>query len=482
MADIIKTMPFWFLGIGGVLIMLFEVLFNGAWPRALFAGFFLIAALLASLNNAGMYLPGVTAFNGMIATDTFFVFTTVLFAAGTLLILLLTYHHLGAEGIESPGEFYALLLMSTAGAVMFANASELITMFLGLEIMSMALYCLCGAAIGRRESTESALKYFLLGSFSSAFLLYGVALLYGLTGSTFIHEIAPQIGTISSPVLYFSLGLILVGFAFKIGVVPFHFWAPDVYQGAPTSITAYMACVIKASAVAAAIRVVWGIFPDLLPAWSGFVWTLSMLTIVLGNLVALRQRNVKRMLAYSSIAHAGYMMAAFLVPSSEFGGGPAILFYLVSYTAMTLGAFAVLMALGGTDGKERFNYDISSFNGLGYSRPFYGAVMALFMLTLAGLPPGMAGLLGKVYVFSAAVKAGYVGLAIIGMCGSTVSCYYYLRVIVAMYFMEPASEKTTHEESFLIKVVSTACATACIVLGIFPSGLYNLAAKVIGSL
>lgn len=483
MNDIILTLPFWILGIGGVLLLLGEVFFRGRWSRAFFAGIYLVGAIAASINFSGLYHPTATVFSGLVAADTFALFTSVLFSLGTLLVVFMGYGKTSYEGIDSKSEFYALLLMSTAGAILFCNATELVTMFLGLEIMSMALYCLCGASIGRRESTEAGLKYFLLGSFSSAFLLYGIALMYGLTGTTVISEIAHIVPAMQTPTLLVALGLMLIGFAFKIGVVPFHFWAPDVYQGAPTTITAYMACVIKAASVAAAIRVIWTVFPELLPFWSGFVWMLAVLTIIAGNLIALRQRNVKRMLAYSSIAHAGYMMAAFLVPSTDFGGGAAILFYLVSYTAMTLGAFAVLVAL--QDSAEATpNYDVVSFNGLASRRPFLAATMSLFMLTLAGLPPGMAGLLGKFYVFSAAVKGGYTGLAIIGMLGSTVACYYYLRVIVAMYFLEPSGSVIGQKvkEDMLLQGVISVCGAACLIFGIFPEGLYSVAKVVADSL
>lgn len=481
--DIIVTLPFWILSLGGILLLLFEVFVRDRWSRGVCAGIFLLGAIASCVALSGVYEAGQTAFHGLVSADIFTLFTTVLFSLGTLLVIFIGYGRNVHEGIDSKSEFYSLLLISTAGAILFCNSAELITLFLGLEIMSMALYCLCGSSLHRRESSESSLKYFLLGSFSSAFLLYGIALIYGLAGTTVINEVAIRIAGLQSPILPVAVGLMLVGFAFKIGVVPFHFWAPDVYQGAPTSVTAYMACIIKASSIAAAMRVIWTLFPDMLPVWSGFVWMLSVLTIVAGNLIALRQRNVKRMLAYSSIAHAGYMMAAFLVPSTDFGGGAAILFYLVTYTAMTLGAFAVLVALQNKPA-EIPDYDIMNMNGLASYRPFLAATMALFMLTLAGLPPGMAGLLGKFYVFSAAVKGGYTGLAIIGMLGSTVSCYYYLRVVVAMYFLEPLKphEGERVREDMLLKGVISICCAACVIFGVFPDGLYSAALLVSNSL
>lgn len=467
--DILMTLPFWILGIGGVVLMLLEA-FLKSWPRTFFTSLILLITIFAAIKTGGAYVPGRTAFAGTVAVDQFALFFTVLISIGTLFVVFLGSDSLGRSGVESHGEFYALLLMSTAGAVLFANSAELITMFLGLEIMSMALYCLCGSALTRKDSTESAMKYFLLGSFSSAFLLYGIAILYGLTGSMYIAEIAQKLPSVSGTMLAIGVGMMIVGLAFKIGLVPFHFWVPDVYQGAPTIISVFMACVIKASAIGAAMRVLWIIMPDLLPLWSGVVWLLAILTIVIGNLLALRQQNIKRMLAYSSVAHAGYIMSAFLAPSSQFGGGPAILFYIITYSAMTFGAFGVLLAL--SDGKGGASEDLSSFNGMGFKKPFLGALMAIFMLSLAGLPPGLAGLLGKFYVFSAVIKSGYVGLAIVAMCASTVSCYYYLRVIVAMYFKEAGTEKIIPKNSLRDGALAF-CGAACVLLGLFPSLLYS---------
>jgi len=380
--------------------------------------------------------------------------------------------------------------------MIFASSAELITMFLGLETMSMALYCLCGAALGRRRSAESALKYFLLGSFSSAFLLYGIALLYGLTGTTSIPAIAGSLAGADQSILFFSLGLMLVGLIFKLGAVPFHFWAPDVYEGAPTPVTAYMACVIKASAVVAALRVLWVGFGGQIVFWSGAVWLIAVLTMVIGNLAALRQRGLKRMLAYSSVAHAGYLLVAFLAHGVELGGGAAILYYLIAYTFMTMGAFAIVLSVTGQasgdqpgeklGGDVLQSDDISRFNGLGYRRPVVAIVMSLFMLSLAGIPPGMAGLLGKVYIFTAAVKAQYVGLAIIGVLASAISCYYYLRVIVAMYFLEgesvtaPARVDASATPAFVGAV--GVCAIGVVYLGLNPEPFYEFARSISAAL
>ncbi len=475
--DIIRTLPFWILGLGGILMLILDVLIKTQWSRANVASLLVIFSGVCALFNDPYYIHQGTSFHGIVYSDSLFLFSSLFISLATLLVIFITSEKTQDEGIESPGEFYALLLMSSAGALLFCNARELISLFLGLEIMSMALYCLCGSAIAKRESSESALKYFLLGSFSSAFLLYGIALLYGISGSLFIPEIAASIVSNQSSVLMLGLGFVLMGLLFKIGAVPFHFWAPDVYQGAPISVTAYMATVIKASAVFALIRVLWGIFPAHIAEWSPYIWAVSIMTITLGNLLALRQRNVKRMLAYSSIAHAGYILAAFLAPTDELGGGAAILFYMISYSAMTLGAFAVLSTLKAPHGSV--SYDISSLYGLSKSNPVLALVLSLFMFTLAGLPPGLAGLLGKFFVFSSVVSAGYIGLTVIAMLGSTVSCYYYLRIIVAMYFMSPNSESPVKDCSLLQRAVLAISAVFCITLGLYPTQIYQCARSVV---
>lgn len=475
--DILLTAPFWIVGIGGIVILLLDVFFGKDWPRGAFAGFLLVAGMLYCVPTLHNEELAHTAFSGIVYTDPFSVYTTFFILLSTLLVVLLTINRIQKEGIEAPGEFYALLLMSAAGGLLFSNARELISMFLGLEILSMSLYCLCGSAIAKRESSESALKYFLLGSFSSAFLLYGIALLYGVSGSLFIPTIAESIANNHSSILLLALGFMLVGFAFKIAVVPFHFWAPDVYQGAPLSVTAFMATTVKASACFAFIRFLTILFPSHIEDWSRFIWVLSVLTIIAGNLLALRQRNVKRMLAYSSIAHAGYLMAAFLVPGETNVGAASVLFYLGTYTAMTLGSFAVLSTLKIPHGS--FSYDISSLYGLSKKHPVLSVALGLFMFTLAGLPPGLAGLLGKFFIFSSVVSGGYVGLSIIAMIGSTVSCYYYLRVVVATFFMPENTEDPVDEVSLLQQGVLLTCAVFCLCLGLFPSELYAFAQNVV---
>ena len=485
LSDLALAAPLLAVSFGALLIMILEVFLPSRWPRAETAALSILIGLALLVEQRLEFAPGKTLFGGFLFADPFAAFSTFVILLGSVLAVLVGMNRLQAAGIESKGEFYTLLLLATSGAIVFATASELITMFLGLETMSMALYCLCGSAIMQRRSTEAALKYFLLGSFSSAFMLYGMALLYGATGTTMIPLLPEALREADRMVLFFSMGLIIVGFAFKIGAVPFHFWAPDVYEGAPTQVTAYMATVIKAASVVATIRVLWSVFGSDLVFWSSAVWYLAFFTMVLGNIVALRQRSVKRMLAYSSIAHAGYMLAGMLATGDQYGGGAAILYYLVAYTAMTIGAFAVTMVISEPHQSDRFPDDINRFNGLGYRKPVLAALMTLFLLSLAGLPPGMAGLLGKVYVFSAALKANYLGLVIVGVLSSAISCYYYLYVVVRMYFVEGSSETQDEKTALNIGVpmgsVLALCAIAVILLGIFPSALYDTAAQMVQS-
>ncbi len=484
--DVMTILPMLILAAGALIILLYDVFSKDEWPRGLVTGTFLVIALFSASGGIEGAAPGNTVFGGLLAFDPFTSFFSLLLIGASTLVLLLSEGKLKEEGITAPAEYYSLYLMSLIGAVIFVAATELITLFLGLEIMSMALYCLCGSARELRRSAESSMKYFFLGSFSSAFLLYGIALLYGLTGSTNISEIAQALPSIESAIVSIALGLMLVGFVFKVGVFPFHFWAPDVYQGAPTPVTAFMASVIKASAVGAMMRVLWTAFPteDFFAVWSGAVWVIALLTMVFGNIVALRQRTMKRMLAYSSIAHAGYIMVGFLAPS-EFGGGAAILFYLVSYTVMTLGAFGVVLAVSANNSDDEASDDITRFNGLGRKSPYLAGLMTLFLLSLAGLPPGLAGLLGKFYVFSAAIRADFVGLSIVGVLCSAISCYYYLRVVVAMYFVPESAEDETVKTPVLgigTFGALTLCGVLVVALGLFPAPLHETAVRIVAAL
>jgi NADH-quinone oxidoreductase subunit N len=335
--------------------------------------------------------------------------------------------------------------------------------------MSISLYVLAGYTRTRMISNESALKYFLLGSFATGFLLYGIALIYGSTGTSDIKAISKFIaGTgFQSPTIIMGMALLIIGFGFKAALVPFHMWTPDVYEGAPAPITAFMSAGPKAAAFAAFARIFMEALPSLQGKWTAVIWIMAVLTMSVGNIIALVQDNIKRMLAYSSIAHAGYVLVAFL--SAGELGITSILYYMLAYTFMNIGAFAIITLLGGR-GEERVH--IEDYRGLGFKHPFAAIAMSLFLFSLAGIPP-TGGFMGKFYIFSAAVKEGYIGLAIIGVINSVVSVYYYLRVTVAMYMQDPSTAKGSEAPALIFSpalvVAIFISAYGVLSLGLFPS-------------
>jgi NADH-quinone oxidoreductase subunit N len=377
-------------------------------------------------------------FGGMFVHDGFSVFFTLLFCSIAAVSVLVSWNYVKRLGLRAT-EYYALLLSATLGMIVMAASNDLITVFLGLELMSISLYVLVGFRRGQLESNEAALKYFLLGAFASGFLLYGIALVYGATGSTNLRAIAAFMA--DSPMLQnplFVTGglLLLVGFGFKVAAVPFHMWAPDAYEGAPTSVTGFMSAGAKAAGFAAILRVSMSALAEVQGDWRPILSWIAILTMTLGNVTALLQTNVKRMLAYSSIAHAGYVLVALAAGGPQ--GTSAAVFYLVIYAVTSLGAFGVLALLGrGQD--ERVL--ISDLSGLGFRHPVLGLAMTVFMLSLGGIPP-TAGFMGKVYIFGAALDQHLVSLVIVGVLNSVVSIFYYLRITVAMYMDEPSGEPT----------------------------------------
>jgi NADH-quinone oxidoreductase subunit N len=370
------------------------------------------------------------------------------------------------------------VLFSTLGMMLMASGGDLVVIFLGLETLSLALYTLCGFRRAELRSNESALKYLLLGAFASGFFLYGIALIYGATGTTVLRRVAAFLadGKSHGPLLVIGGGLLLVGFGFKVASVPFHMWTPDVYEGAPTSVTAFMIAGTKAAAFAAFLRVFLLALPTLHMQWSAAIWVLAVLTMTLGNLVALVQNNVKRMLAYSSIAHAGYVLVAVVAGGSS--GASSVLFYLVAYALMNLGAFAAIIALQGHGQELLF---LGDYAGLGFRRPALAACMALFMFSLAGIPP-TAGFMGKLYIFSAALEAHYPVLAVIGVLNSVVSVYFYLRLIVIMYMTEPATERLPVPRSAPAVLAVGMSALGTLQIGLFPARLLDLARQSIAAL
>jgi NADH-quinone oxidoreductase subunit N len=398
----------------------------------------------------------------------------LIFLIAAFLTVLISVDYLKREGIQE-GEYYALLLFATAGAMLIAHANDLIVLFLGLEIISLAAYILAGMKKESVRSSEASLKYFILGSFASGFLLYGIALAYGATGSTSLGAFQELTTPLAEPtLLMLSVAFLLIGVGFKIAVVPFHLWSPDVYEGAPTSVTAYMASVIKAAGFAALIRLALalGHIPEI--PWIALFWILSALTMTVGNLVALRQTNIKRMLAYSSIAHAGYALVGVTaalqknaLTESTLG---AVIFYLFAYSMTTIGAFAIVIAIGrrGNDLDE-----MSDLSGLAKKHPLLAAAMAIFMFSLTGIPPTI-GFVGKFYLFAGAMEAGLYSLVVIGVLNSVVSAYYYLGPVVRMYFREDREHSLPPLKLTLVAGIFL-CLFAVLYLGLFPSEIFLIA-------
>ncbi len=427
-----------------------------------------VVALAASLTLAvvDMFGPVGEAFSGMITYGGVSAFGNAVVLFGSLFCVLISREYLQAIEHEF-GEVYAMILFATAGMTALASANNLIMIFIGLETMSMCLYVLAGLIKERKSGAEAALKYFLLGAFSTGFLLYGMALLYGATGSLSLPEIAQQA---SSDLLFLAGGgLLLVGFFFKVSAVPFHMWTPDVYQGTPTTLTAYMATASKSASFIALILVVSKMLPAETADWSALLTVVAILTMILGNIIALVQDNIKRMLAYSSIAHAGYLLVGLAAGTPE--GYSAVLYYLFAYTIMNVGAFGVVAYYERQQGLD-FT-DVNNYSGLGFKRPLMGVMLSVFLFSLAGIPP-LVGFFGKYLVFAAAVNAGMVTLAVIGVLASAASVYYYLRPMVYMYFREPHKDVPFVHSGILYRTTLIVLAIMTVYFGVAFGGLHDL--------
>jgi NADH-quinone oxidoreductase subunit N len=417
-----------------------------------------------------------SAFQGMLRADRYGLFFTIVICASAALTLLMSVEFVREWGLPA-GDFYTLVLLSTAGMVFMALANDLIVVFVALETMSVGVYVLTGLLRGDLRSNEASMKYFLLGAFASGFLLYGMAFFYGATGSTRLDVIAEAIARRPlEPFMLLGMAFLLVGFGFKVALIPFQAWTPDVYEGAPTVVTAFMAAAVKAAAFAAFARVFWVGLPELAGHWTGLLAVLAALTMTVGNVVAISQRNVKRMLAYSSIAHAGYALLGLVADSPA--GGAALLYYLAVYVFMNVGAFAVLIALG-RRGEPRDR--LADLAGVGVRHPVLAACMTVFLLSLAGVPP-MAGFIGKFFLFRAVIDAGHTGLALIAVVNSTISVYYYLGPIVQMYLGEETREAAAlPARPWLLTCIAVAL-VGTLYLGVFPAGTMQLATASFGSL
>lgn len=456
----------------GTLIMLLEPLLGGNKKDSLSGltvlGF--IAALVAAVMANGM--PG-TSFSNMLIVDGFATFFRVLVIGVGILTVLSSAQYLKREHAAS-AEYYALLLFSVTGQCVMATANELIMIFIGLEISSIATYILAGYLRDDKRNNEAALKYFLLGSFATAFLLYGIAWIYGTTGTTNLMDIRTYLmtpGVQRNLVLAgTAAALMFVGFAFKVSAAPFQVWAPDVYQGAPAPVTLFMSAGPKAAAFAVFLRVFMTAFEPITYRWEPFVWSSALLTMVIGNFAALSQTNIKRLLAYSSIAHAGYVMVA--IASHSQIGVAAAMFYLAAYALMNIGAFAVITHFSRQG--EKF-LEVEDLAGLGWKQPVTAALFTIFLLSLIGVPL-TAGFFGKFYIFKAALDANLIWLSVLGLLNSAVAAYYYLRIIVVMYMHEPG-ESTVTLQPLGAGITATlwAAAAGTLVLGIFPSLILNFA-------
>jgi len=423
-----------------------------------------------------------SSFSGMVLTDRFSFFITLVVCMIVVLTILVSLSYQKFFESINSGEYYALVLFAGAGMIFMATAGNLILLFVALETMSISIYALTAFHKNQLKSGEAALKYFLLGAFGSAFLLYGFAFVYGTTGSLDIIKIGTFIQThpqiVQFKFLVVGLVLMTAGFGFKISMVPFHMWTPDAYEGAPTSITGFMATGVKAAAFATLIRAILVPLAPMQGSWITIMWVAAFLTMTVGNIIALAQDNVKRMLAYSSIAHAGYILLGF-VSGTKFAQA-GMLFYLMAYAFMNIGAFAVVSLL--CKKGEEFN-SISDFSGLGFKYPALGFVMSVFLFSLAGIPP-TGGFMGKFYIFTEALRSGYVWLVIAAGVNSVVSIYYYLRVVVVMYFQPQPSENPIMLAAISPEAVVALAATCTAVLfmGIFPSYIWSLASNSVFSL
>jgi len=430
--------------IGGALVLLVWASMVQRRPPRLWAGLTVLTGLASLVLSWALWRRidqdgPIRALADALVVDGFTVFFLVLVSAVVVLAALLGEGYLSREGFEGP-EFYVLMLLSSSGAMIMAAANDLIVLFLGLEILSIALYVLAGFHSRRPESREAAMKYFVLGAFSSAIFLYGIALVYGATGSTNLDQVARYLDSnlaTSSGVLLAGVALLLVGLGFKVAAVPFHTWTPDVYQGAPSPVTGFMAATAKAAGFAGLLRVFFATFSTLRLDWKPVVWVLAVLTLVVGSVLAVVQNDIKRMLAYSSISHAGYVLIGLQAATRD--GITGALFYLMAYTFMVVGSFAVV-TLVGRRGDAR--HDLDAYRGLAARRPGLALAFAVFLMAQAGVP-FTTGFLAKFLVISAAVEAGSYALALIGMLSAAIAAFFYLRVIGLMYMSDPEGPEAT---------------------------------------
>lgn len=468
--DYIRILPELVLSVFGIVVMLLDPIVDEEKSQKTLGGIAFVGTLLALVATWYMAkFPGL-AFSNMIKIDTFSVFFNFLVIAIAAVVILSSFEYLAVQRIRA-SEYFALILFGVVGMSVMSSAIELVLIFIGLEISSISTYILAGFRRNDASSSESSLKYFLLGSFATAFFLYGVALMFGATGSTNIETIGQKLLASPADVLVFaSVALMFVGLGFKVAAAPFHIWTPDVYEGAPAPVVGFMSTAPKAAAFAVLLRVVFAINA---PGRFWLLWVAAVLSMTLGNIGALVQSNVKRLLAYSSIAHAGYLLVAFAMttPENSLTGISAAMFYTAAYAAMNVGAFAVVSHFANAG--ERY-VTLEDYEGLGRSSPLLAAVLTMFLLSLIGIPM-TGGFFAKFYVFSAALRANLVWLTLIGVANSGVGAYYYLRVIVAMYMREPRKVVPVTPVSFGVGSALALSLIATLYLGILPNRVLQIA-------
>jgi len=464
-ADYVRILPEIVLSVWGMIVMFVEPILPAGSSRkglGIFSAFGALAAIAATFYQAQPQFVGF-GFSSMLRVDHFSIFFHLVVLLVALATILMSLDYLPFQKIDH-GEYYALILLGSVGMCLMSSAVELVLIFIALEISSIASYILAGFRRHAAESAESSMKYFLLGSFATAFFLYGVALLYGATGSTNVFKIAEALGSGNriEPLAYVAVALIFTGLGFKVACAPFHIWTPDVYEGAPSPVVAFMSTAPKAAAFAVLIRLV---IDTASPHWFWVIWTAAVLSMCVGNLGAILQSNVKRMLAYSSIAHAGYLMVAFASASNRELGISAAMFYSAAYAAMNVGAFAVITQMAGSG--ERFS-QIDDYSGLGKRSPILAAALTFFLLSLIGIPI-TGGFFAKFYVFSAALRTHLIWLTIIGVANSGMGSYYYLRLIVRMYMFEPRTAAPTPKVQLGVALAIAISLIATLWLGVLPN-------------
>ena len=469
-ADLLQLLPEVAIAVAGLLVLTLDFAVP-AGKRGWLGGVSLVgvavAAALALRQAPG---PRAVVFSGLHVVDMYATFFKLVFLVSAAIVILLSVRFLQDQQVPE-GEFYALLLFATLGAMLMASAYDLLSLFVGLETLSISTYALCGFLKKDQRCNEGALKYLLMGAFSTGVLLYGMVLLYGFAGGTGLDAIARAAAMAGprNPALLMAMVLLAAGFGFKIAAVPFHMYLPDMYEGAPTPVVAYMAGAAELAGMAVILRVFLLAMPTLQVEWSLLFWVLAVLTMTIGNLVAIAQANLKRMLAYSTIAHMGYLLIGPVVGSQL--GVAAVLFYSLTYALMTIGAFGMVILLqrGTVRGDQ-----IDDFTGLAQKSPLSAAVMLLFLLSLTGIPP-TAGFVGKFYLFAAAVEAGYIWLVLIAVVNSAISLFFYMRVVVAMYMRDLPPQGLALSTSSTLRVALLLAAAGTLLLGIFPGPILEFA-------